>query len=462
MRFLAQAKHIGKVVLINQAPVSIRPTLPDQPTISPDATYLITGGLGGVGLLTARWLADRGARSIALVSRSSPSLEAASYIGELRDAGVHVEVLAADVSKPAETERVLGFLRANLPPLRGIVHAAMVLDDTPLAELDEACMTRAMAPKVQGAWNLHRQTLDHKLDFFVMFSSIASLLGNPSQANYAAANAFLDSFAAYRRAKGLPATTINWGVIAGSGYVARHEEIEDYLHRQGYQSFTEKQVVEVLSEVLRHDAVQIMAARIDWRRLADFGPRAAASPRLRDLVPAVPGGPVQAWRSVDDGRPSESASSSSSRAYGTVHPRTGSAATWRVGRHRRSTASHHRSRSRFADCLRVGRCSGTRPQRATRWNQAVERYQHPRTRGPTPSDCFISRPPLQRPLSLRSNPHPFKQRRSPSTTPRSSIKHGRPHSNACAPSPGPAFASSATSKRKASKTSRRSAPASWP
>src|ERR1019366_4586447 len=118
-----------------------------------------------------------------------------------------------------------------------------------------------------------------KLDFFVLFSSITSLLGNPFQANYAAANAFLDSFATWRRVRGLAATTINWGVIADSGYVARHPEVEEYLHRQGYLSFSAKQTLEVLSELMRHDVVQTMAARIDWRRLGDYAPAAAASPR---------------------------------------------------------------------------------------------------------------------------------------------------------------------------------------
>jgi len=288
MRFMAQAKHIGKVVVTNKAPVEVRRAVPDRPPVRADATYLITGGLGGVGLLTAGWLVERGARSLVLVSRNPPSFEAEIYLEDLRDKGARVVALAADVSKPADVERVLEFIRADLPPLRGILHAAMVLADTPLADLDEAGMARVMAPKVLGAWNLHRQTMGESLDFFFSFSSAVALLGNPLQANYAAANAFLDALAVYRRARGLPATTINFGVLAGSGWVARQpEEFMEHLNRQGLLSFTEEQTLEVISELLRRDAVQLMAARMDWKLVGESNARAAASPRVRHLIPTA-------------------------------------------------------------------------------------------------------------------------------------------------------------------------------
>jgi 1-acyl-sn-glycerol-3-phosphate acyltransferase len=295
MRFMAQAKHIGKVVVTNKAPVEVRATLPEKPPVRADATYLITGGLGGAGLLTARWLAERGARSLVLVGRSSPSLEAEGRLAELRSSGARVEVLAADVSREEDIVRVLDFIRANLPPLRGVLHAAMVLSDTPLADLDESGMARVMAPKVLGAWYLHKHTMGESLDFFFSFSSVVALLGNQKQANYAAANAFLDALAVYRRARHLPATTIDFGVLAGSGWVARQqEEFMEHLNRQGYLSFTEEQTLEVISEMLRHDAVQLMATRMDWKLAGESNPRAAASPRLRHLIPTAERGTVQA------------------------------------------------------------------------------------------------------------------------------------------------------------------------
>ena len=297
MRLVAQAKHIGKVVVTNKAPVKVRMALPDRPPVRADATYLITGGLGGVGLLTARWLVERGARSLVLMGRHSPSLEAEGQLAELRCSGARVEALAADVSIPADVERVLGFIRANLPPLRGVLHAAMVLSDTPLADLDESGLNRAMAPKALGAWNLHRQTMGESLDFFLSFSSIVSLLGNPLQANYAAANAFLDALAVYRRARGLPATTINFGVLGGTGWVVRQSaELMELLNRQGYPSFSEEQTLEVISEMLRHDAVQLMVARVDWKQAAEFSPRAAASPRIRHLIPTAEGRTAEAGK----------------------------------------------------------------------------------------------------------------------------------------------------------------------
>ncbi len=287
MRFMGQAKHIGKVVVSTHRDVLVRAPLPAHPPIRPDATYLITGGRGGVGLLVARWLVGLGARTLVLMGRSVPSMEAEITMEELRALGARVEVATADVSKAEDVRQVVAMIRSSLPRLGGVFHAAMVLDDRPLDTMDGASLDRVMAPKARGAWHLHTETLAEPLDFFVSFSSITSLLGNPFQANYAAANAYLDTFATYRRRLGFAATTINWGVIAGEGYVARHQEIEGYLNNQGYLSFTPEQTLEVLSEMLRHDATKVMAARIDWVRFGEVAARAAASPQLRHLVPVA-------------------------------------------------------------------------------------------------------------------------------------------------------------------------------
>ena len=287
MRFMAQAKHIGKVVVNVGTTVGLRAPVPEHPPIRPDATYLITGGLGGLGLVVGHWLVEHGARSLVLAGRSAPSADAAAKVAELGRSGARVDVVSVDVSNAIDVRRLVEQIKRNLPPLRGIVHAAMVLDDRGLADLDADSMARVMAPKVLGAWHLHEATLEDDLEFFVSYSSITSLLGNPLQANYAAANAFLDAFATWRRGQGRPATTVNWGVIAGAGYVARHREVESYLNRQGYMSFTPEETLEVLSELLRHDAASVMAARIDWARFGDVGGRASLSPQIRHLVPAA-------------------------------------------------------------------------------------------------------------------------------------------------------------------------------
>ena len=287
LRFLAQGKHVGKIVIRNAGEIRVRAAVPAQPPIRSDSTYLITGGLGGLGLKIASWLVALGARSLALMGRSRPSLEAEAILSELNALGARVEVIAGDVSLESDVSAAVNFIRANLPPLRGIIHAAMVLEDTPLAELSAESYERVMGPKISGAWNLHVHTRADALDFFVSFSSIASLLGNPQQGNYAAANAFLDEFSAWRRSLGLKATTINWGVISGVGYVARREDIGNYLARQGYMSLAPEQVLEVLSEVLKRDAVRVMAARIDWKLLGETPGPTATSPRFRHLIPTA-------------------------------------------------------------------------------------------------------------------------------------------------------------------------------
>ncbi|WNZ66021.1 SDR family NAD(P)-dependent oxidoreductase [Myxococcus sp. MxC21-1] len=138
-------------------------------------------------------------------------------MGELRASGAEVRVYATDVTRADDVTRLLASMDAELPPLRGIVHAAGVIADGVLAQLDAERLRTVLAPKVQGAWNLHAQTLGRPLDFFVMFSSAASMLGSPGQGNYAAANAFMDVLAHHRRAAGLPALSVNWGPWAEVG-----------------------------------------------------------------------------------------------------------------------------------------------------------------------------------------------------------------------------------------------------
>src|SRR5262249_48381106 len=148
---------------------------------------LITGGLGGFGLAVGRELARKGARSLVLVSRRVPDARRAADVEALRARGVDVLVASADVSRREDVARLLDEARRDRPPLRGIVHGAMVLDDAPLSELEWPRVERVLAPKMAGAWELHRATAGEPLDFFVLFSSIAALLGNPLQGSYAAA-----------------------------------------------------------------------------------------------------------------------------------------------------------------------------------------------------------------------------------------------------------------------------------
>jgi NAD(P)-dependent dehydrogenase (short-subunit alcohol dehydrogenase family)/acyl carrier protein len=217
--YMAQARHTGKIVLRPDGTEAVA-AAPAGPAIRGDATYLITGGLGALGLETARYLAGQGARHLVLAGRRPPSETASRAIAELTEAGVAVGVRAADVSRAADVTALIADIGVSMPPLAGVVHAAGILDDGFLLQLDEARFRAVAAPKSDAAWHLHQATLDLRLDFFVLYSSAAALLGSPGQANYAAANAALDALACYRRSLGLPALSIAWGPWSRIGLAA--------------------------------------------------------------------------------------------------------------------------------------------------------------------------------------------------------------------------------------------------
>ena len=284
--YMAQAKHIGKIVVSWQPPeeVVVMPSMDETVTFCAEATYLITGGLGGFGLAVAQWLVAHGARHLVLMGRSGATSQAAQQaITALKETGAEIIVAKANVTQEAEVARVLADIAQSMPPLRGIIHLAMVLDDAVVLQLNEERMKKVMTPKIMGAWNLHTQTLNLPLDFFVLFSSISSISGNPGQGNYAAANAFLDGLAHYRRTQGLPGLTVNWGAIGEVGYVAQNEEVGDYLNRIGVKPLAVSQALKILGQLLRLQVQQISVAPIDWQQ---WGNKHAAgtSPRFAHLV----------------------------------------------------------------------------------------------------------------------------------------------------------------------------------
>jgi acyl transferase domain-containing protein/acyl carrier protein len=250
------------------------------PPIRPTGCYLITGGLGALGLRLARHLVDQGARHLVLAGRNAraddPAVEA------LGAAGASVLVVHADVARAEDVERLVAACQA-CGPLRGVVHAAGVLDDGILDKQTPERFARVLAPKVRGAWELHLRTRDLPLDFFVCFSSLTSLLGSPGQGNYAAANAFLDALAHHRRAAGLRGLSINWGPWAEAGMAARlHSRLEAHGETPldpgvGVRSFT---------AALARGGAQIGVMRVDWPRYAATYP---APEFLEELVGNTPG-----------------------------------------------------------------------------------------------------------------------------------------------------------------------------
>ena len=265
-RLMARAKHIGKVcVAIRDPELQLRVNPPRR--IRPDATYLVTGGLGGFGLETAKWLVDEGARHLALVSRrgaAAPGARDAIRYLEARGATVHA--FAADVGHRADIAAVLDDVAATMPPLRGIIHSATVLDDRSLADQDRASMDRVLGPKAQGAWNLHSLTTD--LDFFVLYSSISSLFGTRGQANYVAANCVLNSLATLRRRQGQAASVIQWGVLGETGIVARDANTAKYLEQMGLTAMSIDDALMGLRDVIYGDLESLTVVEADWSRFA--------------------------------------------------------------------------------------------------------------------------------------------------------------------------------------------------
>jgi myxalamid-type polyketide synthase MxaE and MxaD len=259
-----------------------------------DASYLITGGLGALGLQMAEHLVAEGARHLLLTGRSGvTTCEQQMAIQRLEANGAHVQVIRADVSKAAD---VASLLTHTTKPLRGVIHAAGVLDDGMLMQQTLERFARVAAPKVHGAWHLHNQTLSQSLDFFVLFSSVASLMGSAGQANYAAANAFMDGLAHYRRAGGHPALTINWGPWGDVGMAAA-EPVQRRLAHEGWDTISSPQGWQITRSLLQHDVAQAGVLPIDWATFVERVPGAAQSPVLSDLIeglePMVPPRPSQ-------------------------------------------------------------------------------------------------------------------------------------------------------------------------
>lgn len=262
-RYMSQRKNIGKVVVSTVAAETGEEAEREQPIVRSDGSYLISGGTGAIGLQLASWLADQGAGAVLLASRSGLPDHAHEAVEKIRGQGTTVEVIRADVSDGHSIASALASLPSNLPAIRGVIHAAGVLADGLIVDMKPEQLQQTMLPKVQGGWNLHQATSDAPLDFFLLFSSVASVLGSPGQANYAAGNAGIDALAHLRRAAGLPATVVNWGPWADAGMAAEQQR-EDNLAARGVRPVATERYLDLLPELLRSDAAQFTAINADW------------------------------------------------------------------------------------------------------------------------------------------------------------------------------------------------------
>lgn len=234
-------------------------------TLRPDAAYLVTGGFTGLGLQTARWLAQRGARNLVLVGRRAAGPEAEEAFADLERLGVVCRRFQTDVGDPGAVARIFSNLDKMGLELAGLVHSAGTLSDGALLRQSWPQFQQTMRGKVNGAWNMHLQTRNMALDFFVLYSSGASFLGSVGQANYAAANGFLDGLASYRRGLGLPGLSVNWGVWKDVGMAAALPVLEE-SRRSGVDPIDPAGGFAALERLIRTDRVQAAVLPIDWTR----------------------------------------------------------------------------------------------------------------------------------------------------------------------------------------------------
>ena len=281
---MAGARHTGKLVVDLTTSVPVEDTA--SASFRADASYLVTGGLTGFGLQLAHWLASRGAgRLILLGRRGAQTPGAAEAITSLEALGARVQIERGDVASRDDIAQVLGRVPADMP-LRGVFHAAAVLDDALIKNLDLERYRKTFGPKAAGAWILHDQTQTLPLDHFMCFSSMASVLGNQGSANYCAANAFVDALAHHRRRRGLAALTVNWGVIADVGMAADEDFYRQNLERNGLSTIHSSHCLELLGLLMATQRVQTTVCPIDFETWLRFNP-AGGGGRLAGLLAAA-------------------------------------------------------------------------------------------------------------------------------------------------------------------------------
>jgi len=281
-RLMQGSGHIGKIVLL--PPVSGTDSVVRAPRpalqLDPDGVHLVVGGVGGFGLAAAEWLVEHGARRIALCTRRGlPDETTSTAMRNWAAAGIDASVHACDVTDEKAVAELLAQLRAQRP-LKTVIHAAMVLDDALITNLNRERYAAVIEPKARGAANLDRLTRSDALDHFILFSSATTLVGNPGQANYVAANGYLEGLARARRAAGLPALAVGFGAIADTGFLARNTEVNELLAKRiGKTALPAMQALDLVADYLCRDPGTVEAAVV---AIADIDMGAAQQLRTVD------------------------------------------------------------------------------------------------------------------------------------------------------------------------------------
>jgi acyl transferase domain-containing protein/acyl carrier protein len=288
-RYMQQSRHIGKVVISFNEPETLvaQTEQPLSATLKLDAhaSYLVSGGLGGFGLKTAQWLVEKGAKHLILIGRSGvSSAQAAQAVQEMEATGVTVYARAVDVCDAEQLSDLFTQMAYCAPPLKGVIHAAAIIEDSLISQLDPQQFSRVLKPKVQGSWLLHQLTEKLDLDFFVLYSSMTTFLGNPGQTNYVAANSYLESLAHYRRSKGLAGLYAAWGPIEDVGFLTRNQTVKETLEsRIGSKAINSAMALQMLEKLLLADTAGAAVIDFDWAAISRFMP-SAKSPKYEQQL----------------------------------------------------------------------------------------------------------------------------------------------------------------------------------
>lgn len=292
-RLMQGSRHIGKVVVtMDDAPRASDRANNRAFVVRPDSTYLVVGGLTGFGLETAHWLVDQGARHLAFLSRrGSSSADASDVVRVLEAKGAQVYLGACDASDREALENALADIRRNMPPLRGVINAAMVVEDGLVLDLDGEKLQRVLAPKMYAALNLDRLTRNDPIELFILYSSATTVLGAPGQGAYVAANAAMEALARGRAEQGLPALAVGWGPIADAGFLARDEASLGALARRlGAAPMLAREALEALPQLWRSGEPVLAYAAMDWANVRHVLP-ILKGPAYRRFSDGVGGGP---------------------------------------------------------------------------------------------------------------------------------------------------------------------------
>jgi len=285
-KLMSLSQHIGKIsVRFRDEEVTVPDITEKKSVIQGDGSYLITGGMSGFGLEIAEWLVEKGAKNLVLIGRSGiPDELTRGRITQLKERADTILIRAVDVTNFPDMKRLFSEIETDLPPLKGILHCAMVLDDCLIEDCSDEQFKKVFVPKAEGAWHLHQLSEKLPLEFFVLMSSVSSLIGNAGQVNYVAGNSFLDRLAHYRQSRGLQATTINLGALKETGVIARNVKHSEHLEQMGVYGLRTTEALSALELVIQKLPTQVGILNINWQKLSESTPGLEKSKRFASLI----------------------------------------------------------------------------------------------------------------------------------------------------------------------------------